>query len=195
MTYLTFGAALERLKCGAKIARAGWNGKGMWLALSPGVKSLEAGKFWAGANREYAVENGGAAEVLPCITMKTATGEILMGWLASQSDMLANDWLDLSPAPEGLAAYQCHKVVLAGCIHAIEQDGYQGGFCRLIFTRRDELAEEVGLPTEQLSIVVPASYVDRCKPMVGGYYVLYSGGYESYSPAPEFINGYTRLPA
>ena len=29
----------------------------------------------------------------PCITMKTATGEILMGWLASQTDMLAEDWL------------------------------------------------------------------------------------------------------
>ncbi|AXU20380.1 hypothetical protein C7W88_17015 [Novosphingobium sp. THN1] len=32
------------------------------------------------------------ATVLPCINMKTATGEILMGWLASQSDMLCEDW-------------------------------------------------------------------------------------------------------
>jgi hypothetical protein len=43
-------------------------------------------------NKAYAQENGGNATVLPCITMKTATGEILMGWLASQTDLLADDW-------------------------------------------------------------------------------------------------------
>jgi hypothetical protein len=138
--------------------------------------------------------DAGSKMTLPYIYMRTVDGA-LVPWLASQTDMLATDWIDLTPAPEGLAAYQCHKVVLAGHIHAIEQDGYEGGFCRLIFTRRDELAEEVGLAPEQLSIVVPASYVTRCNPQVGGYYVLYSGGYESYSPAPEFINGYTRLSA
>jgi hypothetical protein len=89
---LTFGQALEILKAGGRVARAGWNGKGMWLAYSPGCKALPAEKFWAGQNREYAQEQGGAADVLPCITMKTATGEILMGWLASQTDMLAEDW-------------------------------------------------------------------------------------------------------
>lgn len=64
----------------------------MWLALSPGHTSLPSEKFWAGPNRDYAEAQGGTAHVLPCITMKTATGEILMGWLASQSDMLAEDW-------------------------------------------------------------------------------------------------------
>ena len=43
-------------------------------------------------NAQHAKEQGGYATVLPCITMKTATGEILMGWLASQTDMLAEDW-------------------------------------------------------------------------------------------------------
>jgi hypothetical protein len=89
---MTFGDALDSLKKGARIRRAGWNGKDMWLAYSPGVKGLPAAKFWAGPNREYAVERGGAADVLPCITMRVATGEILMGWLASQTDMLADDW-------------------------------------------------------------------------------------------------------
>jgi len=89
---LNFGAALEALKTGARIQRAGWNGKDMWLAYSPGSKAFPAAKFWAGANRDYAESRGGFADVLPCITMKTATGEILMGWLASQTDMLANDW-------------------------------------------------------------------------------------------------------
>ena len=90
---LDFGQALQFLKAGKKVARAGWNGKGMWLAYSPGSKKLPANKFWAGPNRDYAnTMSEQCADVLPCITMKTATGEILMGWLASQTDMLANDW-------------------------------------------------------------------------------------------------------
>ena len=92
MKCLTFGLAIEALRKGLKVAREGWNGKGMWLALSPGTKALPAEKFWAGPNRSYAEAQGGAADVLPSITMKTATGEILMGWLASQTDMLAEDW-------------------------------------------------------------------------------------------------------
>lgn len=87
-----FGWAIRQLKSGKKVARSGWNGKGMWLALSPGTQELPAEKFWAPPNREYAAANGGSANVLPCITMKTATGEILMGWLASQTDMLSEDW-------------------------------------------------------------------------------------------------------
>jgi hypothetical protein len=94
---LTFGDAIEALKAGRKVARSGWNGKGMWLSLSVGVglaqaRSIPAESFWSENNRKYAEDNGGFATVLPCITMKTATGEILMGWLASQSDMLSNDW-------------------------------------------------------------------------------------------------------
>ena len=91
---LTFGLAIEALKKGCKVARAGWNGKGMWLSLSGPLHGREIAfeNFWSGNNSEYARENGGSATVLPCITMKTATGEILMGWLASQSDMLAEDY-------------------------------------------------------------------------------------------------------
>jgi len=88
----TFGDALIALKSGKRVARAGWNGKGMWLALSPGKQDMPSRGFWAEQNMRYAEDNGGAADVLPCITMKTATGEILMGWLASQTDMLAMDW-------------------------------------------------------------------------------------------------------
>ena len=94
-TGMTFGLAIEAMKQGAKVARAGWNGKGMWLALSGGVvgRMVQAENFWSQANQDYAESRGGKAHVLPCITMKTATGEILMGWLASQTDMLAEDWL------------------------------------------------------------------------------------------------------
>lgn len=91
---MTFGLAIEALKAGQKVARAGWNGKGMWLSLSGGVvgRMVQAENFWSQANQDYAESRGGKAHVLPCITMKTATGEILMGWLASQTDMLAEDW-------------------------------------------------------------------------------------------------------
>lgn len=92
MTNLTFGQALELAQQGHRISRAGWNGKGMWVAYSPGAVGLPADKFWSPANRAFAAANGGSADVLPCLTMKTADGKILMGWLASQSDMLALDW-------------------------------------------------------------------------------------------------------
>jgi hypothetical protein len=88
------------LKAGHCVARKGWNGKNMWLSYSPGCEALEADKFWSKANQQYAETQGGSAKVLPCITMKTATGEILMGWLASQTDLLANDWFVID---EGLA--------------------------------------------------------------------------------------------
>ena len=90
----SFGFALEQLKKGNKASRAGWNGKGMWLSLScNGTRQVKAENFWSPHNADFARENGGEATVLPTITMKTATGEILMGWLASQTDMLANDWV------------------------------------------------------------------------------------------------------
>lgn len=97
---MTFGLALEALKLGHRVQRAGWNGKGMWLSLScapggdaaAGRREIAAENFWSSNNSEYARKNGGSAVVLPCITMKTATGEILMGWLASQTDVLAEDW-------------------------------------------------------------------------------------------------------
>lgn len=90
----TFGDAIEAMKKGKRAARAGWNGKGMWVALSGpnGPREIAFENFWSKHNSEYARFNGGSAKVLPCFTMKTATGEILMGWLASQTDMLAEDW-------------------------------------------------------------------------------------------------------
>ena len=90
---MAFGEALAALKRGLKVQRIGWNGKDMWLSLSgPGVRDVPAGAFWSENNSAYAAAQGGSAKVLPSITMKTATGEILMGWLASQTDMLAEDW-------------------------------------------------------------------------------------------------------
>lgn len=93
---MNFGSALECLKAGFKVARSGWNGKGMWVALTPassfssdyaktghaaGHRANEMSK----THQEYIYLNAH-------IDMKTADGSMCIGWLASQTDMLADDW-------------------------------------------------------------------------------------------------------
>jgi hypothetical protein len=89
---VNFGWAIEELKKGNKVAREGWNGKGMWIALSNGYKNLEADKIWAKHNKQVAINNGGFVDINPYIAMKTADNKIQPGWNASQADMLAEDW-------------------------------------------------------------------------------------------------------
>lgn len=88
------GAALAALKYGLRVARKGWNGKDMWLSLTPG-SLVAASNFWSPANRVYAqAQPNNQAEVLPYVTMKTADGKIVP-WLCSQTDLLADDWFVL----------------------------------------------------------------------------------------------------
>jgi len=89
---MSFGLAIEAMKKGAKVARAGWNGKDMWISLTDGLEKVDSDIFWNANNQKFADSNGGCADVLPVITMKTADNKILMGWLASQTDMIADDW-------------------------------------------------------------------------------------------------------
>ena len=89
---MNFGEAIAALKEGKKVARQGWNGKGMYLWLIP------AGKVKAGWLKEphlklLAEENGGEIEALGSIRMLTADKKILTGWLASQTDILSEDWM------------------------------------------------------------------------------------------------------
>lgn len=91
-TGCSFSTALNALKDGARVAREGWNGRGMWLCLSPGGM-VPAVNFWAPHNKAFAkVQPDQQAEVLPYITMKTADNKIVP-WLASQTDILSNDWV------------------------------------------------------------------------------------------------------
>ena len=90
----TFGEAIRRLKNGQKVARKGWNGKGMYLWLLPENKVK---KDWC--RDERLLECFGENDERLClgsIRMYThdSTGRVavLTGWLASQSDMLAEDW-------------------------------------------------------------------------------------------------------
>ena len=90
---MSFGEAIAALKIGMKVSRAGWNGKGMWLVLVPGQKDVA---LRAGTPYEKALGDVPPIEILPHIDMWTinASGRraMLPGWLASQSDMLADDW-------------------------------------------------------------------------------------------------------
>jgi hypothetical protein len=71
---LSFSTALALLKGGSRVARAGWNGKGMWLALQ--------------------VPDAHSKMSLPYVYMSTVDGK-LVPWLCSQTDMLAEDWVEL----------------------------------------------------------------------------------------------------
>jgi len=89
---MNFSQALEALKNDNRVTRTGWNGKDMWIALGGTPVTLDAEKFWNRHSRAHAEANGGTAIVDPYIIMKTAQGSIQMGWLASQADLLAEDW-------------------------------------------------------------------------------------------------------
>ncbi len=86
-----FGYAIKALKAGYKVTRAGWNGKGMYLWLKPGT-AIHEQYCKDPILKSIAAANGGTVEGLGTICMKTADNKVLTGWLASQTDMLAEDW-------------------------------------------------------------------------------------------------------
>jgi hypothetical protein len=91
VTAMTFGLAIEALKRGQKVARAGWNGKGMWLAIQTG-STITPEQARGGAAKGRADEGATEITILPHIDIRAADGSVVVGWLASQTDMLAEDW-------------------------------------------------------------------------------------------------------
>ncbi len=83
---MPFGSAIELMKSGFKVARKGWNGKGMFLYHVPANRYAATTK----AGNEIAGDDG-KVEYGAYIAMKTAQGNVVP-WLASQTDMLAEDW-------------------------------------------------------------------------------------------------------
>lgn len=88
---MNFGKAIEALKDGKKVARAGWNGKGMFIYL---VRATMVDKEFLRneASRMPITDNTGVAHFNAHIDMKAADGTVVVGWLASQTDMLSDDW-------------------------------------------------------------------------------------------------------
>ena len=71
---MTFGEAVEVLKDGARVARSGWNGKNMYLELQR--------------------PDANSKMTLPYIYMFTVQKD-LVPWLASQTDILSEDWQEV----------------------------------------------------------------------------------------------------
>lgn len=86
---MNFGEALEAVKSGCKIARNGWNGKGMFVVYQKGYpEGIAVNKNTAEA---YDVPEGTVMVFRPYLQMYCADHSCQM-WLASQSDILAEDW-------------------------------------------------------------------------------------------------------
>ena len=80
---LSFGLAIEAAKKGKKIARSGWNGKNQYVELATNISYV--GTDGSVVNAEHdAIGNKALTFV--------GTSGVQMGWLASQADMLADDW-------------------------------------------------------------------------------------------------------
>lgn len=107
---ISFGQALEAVKNGQMVAREGWNGKGMFIFQRPedsigidvvinNIKSLPQSvkDYYASKDsRQHPSEQGlDKVKFTAYLCMKAADGTIVNGWLASQTDMLADDWIVL----------------------------------------------------------------------------------------------------
>lgn len=82
-TGMSFGLAIEAAKKGKKIARAGWNGKNQYVELAYGISYMNNAAEVVNVNHDN-IGNKAFAFV--------GTSGVQMGWLASQADMLADDW-------------------------------------------------------------------------------------------------------
>ena len=80
---MNFGKVLEELKAGKKVARTGWNGKKQYIELATSISYVNADGEVINCDHE-AIGNKAIAFV--------GTSGVQMGWLASQADMLAEDW-------------------------------------------------------------------------------------------------------
>ena len=99
----SFGQALKSIQRGRLVTRQGWNGKGMFIFQRPEdslptniivnqVKSLpESFKRWVSDN--YGDSESDKIKFTAYLCMKAADGTVINGWLASQTDMLASDWM------------------------------------------------------------------------------------------------------
>lgn len=84
---MNFGSALQALENGQKVAREGWNGRGMFIFLVPGSRFEVNRPPLLGIYPE-----GTEINYCPHVDMKTADGKVVP-WLCSQTDMLAKDWV------------------------------------------------------------------------------------------------------
>lgn len=98
---MNFGDAITALKAGKKVTRTGWNGKGMFLLMAGGYKVHKDDLRPNSPVTKDFLESRGLdeMEILPHIDMWTVNSQgrqaYLAGWLASQTDMLSEDWMEV----------------------------------------------------------------------------------------------------
>lgn len=95
---MTFSVALELVKRGRRVARAGWNGEGMFIFLVPGSIFMVNRPPLLGIYPE-----GTQISYRPHIDMRTADGSICV-WTASQTDLIAEDWYTVDENGDALQA-------------------------------------------------------------------------------------------
>ena len=91
---MRFGEAIEHARNGKKIARHGWNGKNMYVYLTEG-RGIPTDEWVARLPSQELTEaekKTGYVIIKPHLDMMNAQGERIIGWSASQTDMLAEDW-------------------------------------------------------------------------------------------------------
>lgn len=93
---MDFGMAIVALKRGLCVARRGWNGKGMFLTLQEGSEVSGELMRNEGAKHYYGKS---MVTIGAHIDMKASDGTYVVGWLASQTDMLAEDWEIVDSVP------------------------------------------------------------------------------------------------
>ena len=93
---MDFGDVIRAMKAdpSRRFARKGWNGKHMHIYLTPG-KTLDAKDWNEPEDLTGDEEEFGVVKILPHIDMLAADGSRVIGWLASQTDMLAEDWMEV----------------------------------------------------------------------------------------------------
>jgi len=96
VTGIPFGYAIEAAKRGNKIARTGWNGKNMFVVVMPALNlpphsSQEPGAKVNDRTAKFIGEDA-PLNCVPYFAMYAANGDWVPGWLASQTDMLSEDW-------------------------------------------------------------------------------------------------------
>lgn len=86
---MDFGHALNHLKNGDKVARTGWNGKRMYIVHQPGYP--DGIPINENTARATGLPQGTVCNFRPYLMMRTVDGEFVP-WVASQTDLLAEDW-------------------------------------------------------------------------------------------------------
>ncbi len=88
---LNFGQAIEALKQGKIVSRKGWNGKGMFLFLTTGTVPKQHDLRHPVYQSHFKEQD--EVVINSHIDMRAADGSVVVGWLASQTDMLSEDWM------------------------------------------------------------------------------------------------------